>query len=403
MRVLPALLLMLACPLMAANVAVNLSGTSGPSFATQLQTGDVQVGRFVLQATGGDVTINSITIHFTNAANADEAFTSVRLFYDDDGNGIFATNEEVGTAQVPNGTDDFVTFTQTIVADDTQINELQVRVTVGNNVAAYGQAFRFRIDTAASLNLPNPDTVSGSLPAQANTITIRHSENRLQPGTGNPTGPRTFYFGETNVNALHFLVDSMFPTAPGQLAGINLSAITISITLATALQTPAITRLTLWQDDGDSAFEPGSGEVLVLARTPADVGKWGISGSVISVVFDGTAVQNIADIPTGQARAFWIGLDFDSDGPSATCEISVNNTAVLGAEGAAADFFIGTPALISGNVITLQAKPPKEKSREAGGEGGCSTHGTETQFWLGLVCFAAIWTVSRRVIRTHKG
>jgi hypothetical protein len=387
---LAALLAILALPASAANLAVNLSGQSGPAFATQLQSTDVQVARFVLQASSGDVTVDAINLHFSNAANADEAFTGVRLFYDADGNNIFDTSEELDASHAPNGTDDFLTFTETFTAVSGQIRELQVRATVSANVAAYGQAFQFRIDGAGSIALANgADTISGTLPAQAGAITIRHSQNRLQPGTGNPTQPRETFFGRDNVAALHFLVESLSATAPGQLAGIDLSSFTISVTLATNAQTEAITRVSLWQDDGDAAFEPGSGEVLIQARNPADVGKWGIAGSVISVVFDGTPIQNLQDVAAGQVRAFWIGIDFADDGPEAVCEVSLNSGGVQGALGPAADFMIANPALVSGNVLTLTEKPPKPKSREAQGEGGCSAYGW-VQFNVPMLAVAAM-------------
>jgi hypothetical protein len=399
MRVLPALIVLLACPLAAADLSVNLSGQSGPAFATQLQSSDVQVARFVLQASGGDVTVDAIAIHFSNAANADEAFTGIRLFFDADGNGIFDTSEELDASQAPNGTDDFVTFTETFTAVSGQIRELQLRATISNNSAAYGQAFQFRIDAAASFSLANGgDAVTGSLPAQANAVTIRHSENRIQPGTGNPTAPRDTFFGRTNVAALHFLVESLTATPPGQLAGIDLAAFTISVTMGTNAQTAAVTRLTLWQDDGDAAFEPGNGEVMILERDPADVGKWGIAGSVISVVFDGSEIQLLQDIPAGQARAFWIGIDFADDGPAAVCEVSLNSGGVLGALGVSADFLIANPAVVSGNVLNLEETPPKPKSTEAKGEGGCSTGAGG-----GLLALLAFVAVIGSRFRTRKG
>jgi hypothetical protein len=223
--------------------------------------------------------------------------------------------------------------------------------------------------------------------------------NRLQPGTGNPSSPRDTFFGRSNVAALHFLVDSLTATPPGQLSGIDLAAITVSVTLATNQQTAAVTRLTLWQDDGDANFEPNSGEVLILARTPADAGKWGIAGSVISVVFDGTSVQNLQDIPAGQARAFWVGIDFSADGPEAVCEVSVNSGGVLGALGTAADHFIANPALISGNVLALKAKPPKPKSVEAKGEGGCAASAVPFNLAL-LAALALLLSVRSLQVRT---
>lgn len=397
------LVLVLASQLAAADLSVNVSGQSGSAFATQLQTADVQVARFVVQASGGDVTVDAVDIHFTNAAGANTAFTGIRLFYDADGNGIFDTSEEVDVAQTPNGVDDFVTFVDSFTVFSGQIRELQLRATVSNNTAAYGQAFQFRVDGAASLLLANGgDTVSGNLPAQANAITIRHSENRLHPGTGNPSQPRDAFFNNTNKAAMHFVIESLNPTPPGQLAGVDLTALQVSVTLGTAEQTDAVTRLTLWQDDGDALFEPNSGEVLIQERMPSDAGKWGISGSVIIAVFDGTAVQQLQAIPAGQARAFWVGIDFGS-GLEAVCEVSINAAGVLGAEGIAADFFIANPPLISGNVINLKRRPPPPESTEAQGEGGCAAAASgQTWFWLALLIAPIALRISVRRRRWHS-
>ncbi len=397
---LAAILAFLAVPALAADLAVNLSGQSGGAFSTRLQSNDVQVARFVLQASGGDVTVDAITLHLSNFAMADDALTGVRLFYDADGNNVFDPSEELDVAQAPNGTDDFLTFTHTFTALSGQIRELQVRATVGNNPAAYGQSFQFRIDSAASIALANgADTISGTLPAQSQAVTIRHSENRVQPGTGNPLEPRQTYFGRTNVAALHFLVESLNPAPPGQLSGIDLAAVTISVTMGTNEQTDAVTRLALWQDDGDGSFEPGSGEVLIQERTPADAGKWGINGSVITVVFDGTAIQALQDIAAGQVRAFWVGIDFSGNGPAGVCEVSVNSSGIQGALGPAADHFIANPPLVSGNVLTLSDRPPTPKSREAQGEGGCSATGGVVRLgWL--ILLAAVIPVSFARVRT---
>lgn len=393
MRILLALTLM-ALPLAAADLSVNVSGQSGPAFATQLQTADVQVARFVVQATGGDVTLDELDIHFTNAAAA-TAFTGIRLFYDADGNGIFDTSEELDAAQTPNGADDFVTFVESFTVFTGQIRELQLRATVGNDSASYGNSFQFRIDSAASLLLAAPgDTVSGNLPAQAGAITIRHSENRLHPGTGNPTQPRDAFFGNTNKAALHFVIESLTSVPPGQLAGIDLAALQVSVTLGTPEQTDAVTRLTLWQDDGDALFEPNSGEVLIQERRPTDAGKWGIGGSVITVVFDGTAVQQLQAIASGQARAFWVGIDF-GNGQEAVCEVSVNAAGILGAEGMAADFFIANPPLISGNVINLKRRPPPPESSDPDGEGGCAV-AAMNDTWIALIGALTALGVARR-------
>lgn len=399
MRLLTILALMLACPLGAASVSVNLSGSNGASFATQLGSTNVQVARFVLQATGGDVLCDGLTIHFDNAANANVAFSGVRVFFDSEPNGIFDTTEELASSQAPNGTDNFLTFTEAFTVLAGQLHDVQVLVTVTAATASYGEVFRFRIDAAASVDLNDDinDSVTGTFPVQANTITIRHSENRLQPGTGNPTAPRETNFGAQNVRGVHVIIESLNPTPPGQLAGIQLATLAASVTLPSALETAAVTRLRLWQDDGDSAFEPGGGEVLIQARTPADIAAWSVAGSVITVTFD---VSTVPAIPTGQVRAFWISIDFSEDGPETSCEVAVNRTGVISALGADADFFIATPALVSSNVITLVPKPPKPKSNEAEGEGGCTTIVGQGQFWAILVLLAGGFLFVRNKGRT---
>lgn len=373
--VLAAFLAILALPLSAATLAFNLSGTTGPDFGNQLNDTDVEVARYVVQPSGGNVSIDSITIHISNFALADNAFTRLRLFFDADGNGTFDPTEELDETStiVPSGATDDVTFTETFSAPGGLIRTLQLRVNIGVDTSVYGEAFNFSIDPQADIVLSNGgDSVSSTTVATSNDITIRHSENQLVTGTGNPTAPRSAALGASNFPALHFIVASLTPTGPGQLQGIDLNSITISVTCANAAQTAAITRLALWQDDGDAVFEPSAGEVLILQRTPADAGKWVIAGSVISVTFDGTPVQNLSDIPSGGARTFWVGIDFGG-GPDTTCEVSVTRTQVLGALGAAADFFVTTPNFISGDIINVATPPPPPKSSKPEGEGGCST------------------------------
>lgn len=407
MRALLAAFVLMAMPAMAADLTVNLSGTTGPDFANRLNTTDLEVARFVFQASGGDVGIDDIEIHFSNHTVADLAFTRMRLFYDANGNGSFETNEELDAASTiaPDGVNPSVVFAGiinalpwSVVAGPSRL--LQLRVDVGNNIASYGDAFEFSIQAAGSITLTNPgtDNVLGSLPAVSNTLTLRHSENQLVPGTGNPTTQRTAFYGATNFPALHFIVSSLTGTPPGQLLGIDLISITVSITLANSAQTAAVTRLSLWQDDGDSQFEPNAGEVLIQARTPADGVKWDISGSVISVTFDGAAVQNLSDIPSGGVKALWVGIDFGS-GMDAVCEVSVNRAGMLGALGAAADFFVVSPAFISGDVITLQAVPPRPPSSGPEGEGGCSTGQGGHHKWLLLLVLAGL--LGLRISKIH--
>jgi hypothetical protein len=383
-----ALFAIFALPCAAASLAMNLSGTTGPDFGNQLNDTDVEVARFVLQPSGGAVSIDEITVHVSNFATADEAFTGVRMFFDADGNGTFDPSEEVSTSQGPTGAGSDLTFTETFSAPSGLIRTLQLRVNIGNITSTYGQSYNFSIDPQADITLTSPgtDTISSTTVAVSNDITIRHSENQLVPGTGNPTGPRETSFNDGNFAALHFIVSSLTPTGPGQLQGIDLNSITISVTCATAAQTAVITRLRLWQDDGDSNFEPGNGEVLIQERTVLDVGKWIVAGSVINVTYDGLPVQNLSDVPSGSTKALWVGIDFGT-GPETTCEVSVTRTNVLGALGAAADFFVTNPNFISGNVITVTTPADPPRDAEPQGEGGCSTNG-ESSLWLILVALA---------------
>jgi len=398
-----AVLAILALPLSAATLAFNLSGTTGPDFGNQLNDTDVEVARYVVQPTGGNVSIDSITIHISNFALADNAFTRLRLFFDADGNGTFDPTEELDEAStiVPNGATDDVTFNETFVAPSGLIRTLQLRVNIGVDTSVYGEAFNFSIDPQADIVLTSGgDSISSTTVATSNDITIRHSENQLVAGTGNPTAPRSAPLNTGNFPALHFIVSSLTPTGPGQLQGIDLAEITISVTCANAAQTATVTRLALWQDDGDAVFEPSAGEVLIVQRTPADAGKWIVAGSVISVTFDGTPVQNLSDIASGGARTFWVGIDFGS-GPDATCEVSVTRTQVLGALGAAADFFVTTPNFISGDIINVSTPPEPPKPAEPEGEGGCSSNGQPGGLLL-VIVLALVALTARNLPRKRS-
>lgn len=365
--------LLAAGALPAANVAVNLSGTTNLAFSNKLVDTDVQVARFVLQASGGNVVIDGVTIDFSNPTNAALAFSGVRLFYDANGNGTFEDPaEELGSIQAI-GTGS-VTFTETFTALNGLIRELQVRVNIANNVAVYGEAFQARIDAAGSIILPgaSSDTVSGTFPATGNAITIRNSVNQLVPGTGNPATPRTVAKGSQNVSGVHFIVDCLVATNPGELVGIDLQGLAVSVTTQTAGQTANVSAVSLWQDDGDGLFEPGAGEIQILQRTPADVGKWIAAGNVITVTFDGTSIAVLPQINTGQARAFWASISFVG-GTECVCQVSVNRTGIQGSLGTTADFFVTSPASVQGEVITVADLPKGAKAPEAQGEGGCST------------------------------
>lgn len=401
MRVILCALALFCGGLTAADVSVNLSGTAPGNFSNKLQDTDVEVARFVLQASVGSVSIDSITIHYTNATAAASAFPLVKLFYDANGNGTFEAGEQVGNSQAAGAgpTSDSLLFTPAVALSvPTALRNLQVRVDIGTSGALYGEQFRFRIDAAGSIALTNGgDTVSGSFPVQSNFLTIRHSENRIQPGTGNPATVRTLNLDSSNVGALHFLVESLVGTLPGELVGIDLVSISVNVTLATAAQIPAIERVTLWQDDGDGAFEPGSGEVQILQRTPADIGKWNPSGNVITVVFDGTPISTLADIPAGGIRTFWVGLHF-GDTPC-TCDVSVVPSGIVGALGANADFMQAVPASVAGAVINTQKKKSTPKAPEAEGEGGCSTDGGNSFVLLALLLLTGLFACKRTIFR----
>jgi len=380
-------LLVCASGLSAANLAVNLSGTTNQAFANKLTDTDVQVVRFVLQASGGDVVVDGIAITVSNPTNAVNALTGMRLFYDADGNGTFDPSEELSTVQTVTGAT--TVFTETFTALNGLIRELQVRVNIGANVTVYGEAFQFSIavDTDIELPVASPDTISGTFPVTGNALTMRNSTNQLVPGVGNPASPRSVGLGSQTVAALQFAIDSLTPTSPGELVGIDLQAISVSVTTQTAIQTAAVSGLTLWQDDGDGLFEPNTGEVLILALSPADLGKWTPTGNVITVRFDGTAINVLPQINTGQARTFWVGVSF-AGGTPCVCEVSLNRTNVQGSLGTTADFFVVSPASITGNVITVANQPEGPPPEEAPGEGGC-TSGTKQLSWFSALVLAA--------------
>ena len=133
---------------------------------------------------------------------------------------------------------------------------------------------------------------------------------------------------------------------------------------------------------------------MIQERVPADITKWIIAGTVISVTFDGTPIQALQDIASGTTRAFWVSIDFGGS-PETTCEVSLTRTNVLGALGTDADFFVTVPTAISGDVITVTEPPPKKKSKSPQGEGGCST-GAETSVWLLALLLAVLTTIGLR-------
>lgn len=399
LRPLLAAVLVCAATLPAANLAVNLSGTTNQAFANKLVDTDVQVVRFVLQAGGGDVTVDSITITVSNAAQAVNAFSGMRLFYDADGNGSFDPSEELGTVQAVAGAT--VTFTESFVAQNGLIRELQVRVNVGSSTSVYGESFQFSIAADTDFGLPpaSTDTISGTFPVTGNALTIRNSVNQLVPGSGNPAAPRSVERGSQNVAGLHVVFDSLVPVTPGELVGLDLQSIAVSVTLQTAGQAAAVSAVSLWQDDGDNQFEPNAGEVLIQGRSAADLGKWTPAGNVLTVTFDGTPISVLPQINTGQARAFWVGISFQS-GAECVCEVSLNRTNVQGTQGTAADFFVTSPASLTGNAITVTTQPAPPAPQEAPGEGGCSTSSEPISWFSALLLmtagFASVVRVARR-------
>ena len=391
------ILFLLATPLMAADLAVAVSSNQGPDFANKTNDVDVEVARFRLSATGGAVSVDDLTITFSNETMADDAFSQLRLFYDADGNGTFAANEELSTGQTPNGAANTLTFTEVFSAPDTSTNDLQLRADINNTSTFYGQAFTFSINLGTDVTLTNggSDTVSGTFPVTSNTLTIRHSQNQLVPGTGNPTAPRTVGHNTANNAALHFIVDCLTASTNGELVGIDLDSITISLTLGATGEDAGIAAVKLYTDDGDGLFEPGSGEAEIQRRTSLDTAKWVVSSTVISVTFDGSAIANLVDLVSGQNRVFWVGIDF-TGGIDVTVEASVNRTGVLGALVADADYFVTSPANINGNVVNARDTGSSgggsgNTNAEPSGEGGCVASNSPTPALL--IAFLAVLCV----------
>lgn len=295
-----------------------------------------------------------------------------------------------------------MTFAEVFSAPDTSANDLQLRADINNTSAFYGQAFTFSINAGTDVTLTNSgsDTVSGTFPVNSNTLTIRHSENQLVPGTGNPTAPRTVDHNSTNNAALHFIIDCLTASTNGELVGIDLDAITISLTLGTTAESSGIAALALYTDDGDGLFEPAGGEAEIQRRTALDVSKWVVSGTVISVTFDGAAIANLVDLISGQNRVFWVGIDF-TGGIDVTVEVSVNRTGVLGALGTDADYFVTSPANINGNVINVRDTGSGgggngNTSADPSGEGGCIASNSPTVPTLLIVFLAVLCAIILR-------
>ena len=134
----------------AADLGVNLSGLSPGPFSNRLNDADVEVARFVLHATGGDVTVGSVTISFGDPAAVQTSISALRVFYDADGNGTFTAGEQVGTDQTPDGVNGFLTFAGPFTALSTFQRDLQVRADITSNPAGYGVAFQFSIAASAT-------------------------------------------------------------------------------------------------------------------------------------------------------------------------------------------------------------------------------------------------------------
>lgn len=394
--------LLAASTLGAATLNVTLSGASPANFENRLSDTSVEVTRFVLTSTGASVDCSAITITFTNPTTADEAFTAVRVFYDANGNSSFEAGEEIGVGQAPNGAAATLAFTGNFTVP-TSSRLMQVIVNTGANVASYGDAFRFSIAAAADITLVNPgtDSVTGAFPVQGNTLTIRNSVTNLLAGTGNPASPRTLARGSQNVAGAHFRLDCLAAAIPGELVGLDLSSITVNLNLGAPADANVIASVSLFGDDFDAAFEPNTQDPLIQARTSADVAKWTVAGSTLTVIFDGAPVTALTSINSGTVRAFWIGISFNSTA-DAVVEVLVNRTGILGAEGASGDFMTTAITSISGNVITVsgsgggggdggQGNRPSE-------EGGCVACPTGASAPWMLLCMlaAGLWFVRKR-------
>jgi MYXO-CTERM domain-containing protein len=238
-----------------------------------------------------------------------------------------------------------------------------------------------------------------------NTITIRNSVTNLLAGTGNPSGPRTVGRGSSNVAGAHLRLDCIAAAIPGELIGLDLSSITVNLNLGAPADASVIASVGLFGDDFDSAFEPGSQDPLILARTSADVAKWTLAGSTLTVVFDGATVTALTSINSGTVRAFWIGVSFNSTA-DAIVEVIVNRTGILGSEGAAGDFLTTAISSVTGNVITVSGSGGgggggggiHNGTRE---EGGCSANPSGGMAVLLLVLLAGL-AVQRRIIRKRS-
>lgn len=394
--------LLAASTLAAATLNVTLSGASPANFENRLSDTSIEVTRFVLTSTGASVDCSAVTITFTNPTTADEAFTAVRVFYDANGNSSFEAGEEIGVGQAPNGVAATLLFTGAFSVP-TSSRLMQVIVNTGANVASYGDGFRFSIAAAGDITLVNPgtDSVTGAFPVQGNTITIRNSMSNLLAGTGNPASPRTVARGSTNVAGAHFRLDCLAAVIPGELVGLDLSSITVSLNLGAPADANVIASVSLFGDDFDAAFEPNTQDPLIQTRTSADVAKWAVAGSTLTVIFDGAPVTALTSINSGSVRAFWIGVSFNSTA-DAVVEVLVNRTGILGAEGASGDFLTTAITSISGNVITVSG------SGGGGGDGGQGNRPSEeggcvvspTGSWAPgmLLCMlaAGFWFVRKR-------
>lgn len=394
--------LLAASTLSAATLNVTLSGASPANFENRLSDTSVEVTRFVLTSTGAAVDCSAVTITFTNPTSADEAFTAVRVFYDANGNSSFEAGEEIGTSQAPNGAAATLAFTGNFTVP-TSSRLMQVIVNTGANVASYGGAYRFSIAAAADITLVNPgtDSVTGAFPVQGNIITIRNSVTNLLAGTGNPASPRTVGRGSQNVAGAHFRLDCLAAAIPGELVGLDLAGITISLNLGSAADASVITSVSLFGDDFDAAFEPGGQDPLIQSRTSADIAKWSVVGSTLTVIFDGAPVTALTSINSGSVRAFWIGVSFNSTA-NAVVEVLVNRTGIVGAEGANGDFITTAITSISGNVITVSGSGGGSTGGSQGNspeeEGGCSASPTVGAPWI-LLALAAL---AARIICKRK-
>lgn len=367
------LFILLATPAAAATLTVTVSPEAPPAFANRLLDTNVPVADFTLAAAGGDVTLTAVTITVSNATNAGVAFTSMRVFFDINGDGVFDAGDEIDTFQNPAGSSTF-TFTENFTVLSGLARRLQVQVDIGNIPAVYGETFIFSLASSGDLTRQNGgDSIAGTFPVAGNAVLLRNSITEIGAGSGNPTSGRNVAVGTTNAPALHFKLDSKAGVGPGELVGLKLESLEVTVNLGAASHADVLDSVELYSDNGNTAFEPGSGDNLILRRTPAETTKWQVSGTVLTVTFDGAEIAALPTITTGTTRSFWIAYDLANSG-SGQLECQVKGIGVIGTEGDDGDFIMAAPAAVSGGTIFVVtvSTPSDLKKDEEYKEGGCA-------------------------------